>query len=184
MIGGELVTGGRPSAMRFQASITSIPDMPADAAKRGECYTHCLTARVIRTLSPVERDELGLPLDGPVLILRSTHGTGSSKFLEERVINLAAVPEAIAADFSAVAPGTWLLRNVPWTEAEHRISAAAADRETAAALRVRSGEACLLLERRTWRGTERITFARLTMPGQDHELVARFRPQTRPWLLM
>ena len=33
------------------------------------------------------------------------------------------------------------------------------------------------LERRTWRGADRITHVRLTFPGDAYDLVARFAPQ-------
>ena len=36
--------------------------------------------------------------------------------------------------------------------------------------------ACLVLERRTWRGADRITDVRLTFPGDAYDLVATFTP--------
>jgi GntR family histidine utilization transcriptional repressor len=47
--------------------------------------------------------------------------------LEDRLISLAAVPEAADLDFAEESPGAWLLHHVPWTEAENRISAVGAD---------------------------------------------------------
>jgi GntR family transcriptional regulator, histidine utilization repressor len=98
------------------------------------------------------------------------------ELLEERLINLAAVPEAEAADFDAMPPGTWLLDRVPWTSAEHRIRAANADRETAATLGVQGGAACLIIDRRTWRLETPVTWVELTYPGDRQELYGRFTP--------
>ena len=42
-----------------------------------------------------------------------------------------AVPDAAKQDFSIVPPSTWLVDHVPWTEAEHRISAGNADKALA-----------------------------------------------------
>ena len=62
------------------------------------------------------------------------------------------------------------------TEAEHRIAAVAADRETALRLDLHLGEACLKLERRTWADGRGVTWAWQTFPGQAYDLVARFSP--------
>ena len=66
---------------------------------------------------------------------------------------------------------------MPWTEAEHRISAANPRKSVATALGIAPAAACLVLERRTWRADERITHVRLTFPGDAYDLVARFSPQ-------
>jgi len=65
---------------------------------------------------------------------------------------------------------------VPWTEVEHRITAENANKPTSAALKIETGAACLVLERRTWRNGEPITAVRLTHPGYLYDLVARFAP--------
>jgi GntR family histidine utilization transcriptional repressor len=74
-------------------------------------------------------------------------------------------------------PGTWLLKSVPWMLAEHRIRAAGAVGETAAALKIRLNSPVLTIERTT-RSAEStaITFVRLAYPGELHELVASFAP--------
>ncbi|MOA67582.1 UTRA domain protein [compost metagenome] len=65
---------------------------------------------------------------------------------------------------------------MPWTEAEHRISAVGADPETATHLGLADGAACLRLERRTWRDGQGVTWAWQTFPGAAYDLVARFSP--------
>jgi GntR family histidine utilization transcriptional repressor len=65
---------------------------------------------------------------------------------------------------------------MPWTEAEHRISAVGADRETAAGLGLADGAPCLRLERRTWRDGQGVTWASQIFPGAAYDLVARFSP--------
>ena len=78
--------------------------------------------------------------------------------------------------FAALPPGTWLLRQVPWTDAEHVIRAVNADRALARNLAVAAGAACLVLERRTWQAGAFVTEARITYPGDRHHLVGRFSP--------
>ena len=96
--------------------------------------------------------------------------------LEHRAISLTTVPDAADVDFAAVSPGTWLLGHVPWTEAEHRITAMQADATTARRLGIKAGSACLSVERRTWRGGDGITHVQQVFPAHLFDLVARFRP--------
>lgn len=96
--------------------------------------------------------------------------------LEERWINLTVLPEAQDEAFDAMPPGAWLLNKTPWTQAEHTISAKNADRDTAGHLQIDSGDACLILERRTFLEQRVVTLARLTHPGDRHALTERFSP--------
>jgi GntR family histidine utilization transcriptional repressor len=112
-----------------------------------------------------------------VLEITCCHFAGRQPFcLEERLINLSAVPEAADENFEELSPGAWLMSRVPWTAAEHRIRATEAGATAAAFLKVAAGKACMVVERRTWSADHTVTFVRLTYPGNLHELVARFAP--------
>jgi len=163
---------------RIHSVVLDIPDIPAEVTARGEPYDYALLARDVRRADGGDVARLGL--DGPVqvLALRCLHRASGRPFaLEERLINLDAVPEAREVDFAATAPGSWLLAHVPWTEAEHRISASHPAKAAAGLLSVEPTAACLVMERSTWRGADRITQVRLTFPGDAYDLVARFAPQ-------
>jgi GntR family histidine utilization transcriptional repressor len=163
---------------RAQSAVLEIPDIRADVTARGQAYSLKLLSR--RRRKPLVRhaDEQKLAADGELLALRCLHlANGKPYALEDRLISLATVPEANEVDFSVEPPGSWLLSHVPWTEAEHRITAINADEGTAAALDVAPNSACLTLERRTWRGDSHITHVRQIFPGTGFDLVARFAPQ-------
>jgi GntR family histidine utilization transcriptional repressor len=98
---------------------------------------------------------------------------------EQRLINLAVVPDAREESFSDGPSGSWLLRRIPWTDAEHHIRAVAADRTLAGQLDIAAGAACLVVERRTWQGGAPVTHVRLAYPGDRHQLVGRFSPGGR-----
>lgn len=162
---------------RIHSVVLDIPDIAAEITARGEPYGYELLSREVRRANDREREDLDLASSGRVLVLRCLHRASGRPFaLEERLINLASTPEAEAVDFAATPPGTWLLGFVPWTEAEHRITAVNVPRATARILNLDPTAACLSLERRTWRGGERITQVRLTFPGEAYDLVARFAP--------
>ena len=107
-------------------------------------------------------------------VVREVGGEGVHR---DRLIGLKVVPEAANVDFATLAPGSWLLGHVPWTEAEHRISAINATARNAESLNISKGAACLCLERRTWRAGETITYVRQIFRGDLYDLVARFSPQ-------
>ena len=120
---------------------------------------------------------LGLAAPGPVRDVACRHFAGPRPFcLEERLLNLDAVPEAEAVGFEEMAPGPWLVNRVPWSAAEHTIRATSADGDVAAALCIAPGAACLTVERRTWSNGAYITHVRLIYPGDRHALVANFTP--------
>ena len=155
-----------------QSAVLDIPDIAAEIAGRGMVYGYELLARIERAATD---DEMWL--GDRVVEAACLHRADGVPFaLERRLIGLAATPEAADETFETESPGGWLLRRAPWTEAEHRIAAVAADRETALRLDLAVGEACLKLERRTWADGRGVTWAWQTFPGQAYDLVARFSP--------
>jgi GntR family histidine utilization transcriptional repressor len=163
---------------RIHSVVLDIPDIPAEVTARGEPYDYALLAREVRRARGGDLERLGLDQRVEVLALRCLHRASDRPFaLEERLINLEAVPEAREVDFAATAPGSWLLAHVPWTEAEHRISASHPSKGAAGLLSVEPTAACLVMDRSTWRGGDRITHVSLTFPGDAYDLVARFAPQ-------
>ena len=54
--------------------------------------------------------------------------------------------------------------------------ASAATQEVAQALEIARGEACLVVERKTQNERGVVTWARLSYPGTQHRLFARFTP--------
>ncbi len=130
-----------------------------------------------RRATRADRDRLNLTAGAPVLSVVCRHDAAGRPFChEDRLISLAAVPEAGDELFEAISPGPWLIAKSPWTSAEHRIRAVAADREIAASLRIAEAAPCLVVERRTWMREQPVTHVTLTYPAGAHELVASFTP--------
>ncbi len=160
-----------------QSAILEIQDIGAEISALGLAYRFAIDTRRKRHWTTADRDRIELPTQTPLLDLTCCHFGGAHPFcLEQRIINLAAVPEAAVEDFSGLSPSTWLVRRVPWTTAEHRIMASGADPEAAAMLKIETATPCLVVERRTWSAEQPITFVRLTYPGEAHQIVARFMP--------
>ncbi|WP_137893780.1 histidine utilization repressor [Ramlibacter sp. 2FC] len=165
--------------MRSQSrsAVLQIQDIRAEVAELGLPYHYQILQREQRRSGRADRERLVMAQTGPVLALACLHYAGERPFcLEDRLINLAVVPEAAEEAFAELAPGAWLFGRVPWTSAEHRIRAEGADAETARALKLRKGTPCLVIERRTWSSEHPVTQVRLSYPGEGRELVARFSP--------
>ena len=156
--------------------VLEIWDIAAEVARSGGVHRFEILARARADDDP-SSTPLGAAKGTPLLRLQVRHfSDGEPLQIEERLISLAAVPDAETLAFDEIPPGSWLVANVPWTEAEHVISAEAAAPEMARLLAVPPGTACLVVERRTWNETTPITWARLTHPGEKRRLAARFHP--------
>lgn len=165
---------------QVHAAVLEIPDLRAVIEARGETYAYQGLGRAIRRLNPADPDEAALGAPGEALALEGLHVAHGAPFaLERRVIALAAVPGAAAVDFGEEAPGSWLLRQVPWTEAEHRITAVNPTPAEARRLAVGRSAACLQVKRWTWRQGQGITFVTQLFPGGAYDLVARFGADRR-----
>lgn len=156
-------------------AVFEIWDIGAEVRRAGAAYRHDVVSRRLRAAGAADARRLGVAPRAPVLAVTTRHlSDGVAVQLEQRLVNLAAAPGAARERFEATPAGRWLLDRVPWTEAEHAISAETAPARIAAALGLRTGAACLVVERRTWNGTVPVTFARLWHPGARHRLVGRF----------
>lgn len=179
MIERRRKSGSFVSRPHSQSAVLTIPDIKTEVAALGEDYSFEVLQKARRKSTSDEREILGVERTVSVLEIECRHLAGEQPFcLEQRLINLDAVPEAAKETFEEMAPGAWLLQRVPWTLAEHRIRATAADARSAKLLGIDRGAAVLTIERTTRSAqSTAITFVRLIYPGDQHELVATFSPE-------
>lgn len=161
---------------KMLSAVLTIADIRAEITAVGRDYGYTLLSRRRRKATRADRARLDDAGASDVLALACVHYADQVPFAaEDRLINLDAVPQAEAVDFTVEPLGTWLIAHVPWTEAEHHISAISADAAVAGALEIAIGTACLVIQRRTWRSSRTVTAVRLVYPGAAHHLVARFQ---------
>jgi GntR family transcriptional regulator, histidine utilization repressor len=154
------------------AMVLDIPDLANEVRGRGQAYRYRLLHREVCNAAKVDAS---LEIEGDVLWTVGVHMADGKPFAHEsRAVSLSAVPDIDEAVFDPEGPGTWLLRHVPWTEAETRISATGAIDGEAHALRVAEQTPCLTVTRRTWRAGEHITAVRQLFLGDSYSLVAHF----------
>jgi GntR family histidine utilization transcriptional repressor len=166
---GTVVAEPRP-----QDTLLQIHDIPTEVRAAGRAYGFEIATRTARPATAEDAQRIGLAPGAPLLAIEVLHRADGRPFaLEDRLVNLAAAPDACDEPFADRPPGSWLQARLPWTDAEHHILALNADLEVATRLEVETGAACLCDDRRSWHGGVIVTHVRLTYPG-DRRLVARF----------
>ncbi len=169
--------GSFVAAPVVEQAVMEIQDFALEAARLGLVYRYEITDRRLRALDAAAAKAAGLPRGAKVAHVLCRHIIGGQPAAyEDRIISLAAVPDAASERFDTVAPGTWLLQRVPWNQAEHILRARRADAALARLLDVAVGEACLVLQRRTWHLGAPVTVVDITFAGERQQLVGRFAP--------
>ncbi len=160
---------------RVHSMVLDVPDLRSQVEDSGRRYAFRLTGRAVRRSRKADAERISRA--GRLLELAGVHEADGAPFaVEHRLVSLDAVPDIEALDFGELAPGGWLLKHVPWTEAETRILAVGADAGEAEVLGIAAGAPCLCVERRTWRQSESITFVRQLFVADSYDMVARFGP--------
>lgn len=183
LVAGGLVTRNKRAGTivakpPLHSAVLRIPDIRHEVEARGGVYSYQCLSTEVREACCIYLGPEGHDL-GESIFIRCLHLEDSVPLvLEDRYIFLESIPEARTVDFTSMPPGSWLIDHVAWTEAEHRIAARAADAATARALHIPAGAACLVLNRKTWRGSETITQVQQIFRGDTYDLIARFSPAT------
>lgn len=126
-------------------------------------YRYALVERNIVTSPGWLASQLSVSPEARVLHIICMHYADNRPFqLEERWINIAAVPEVEHADLNVHGPHEWLLNAAPFTEAEVAFCAISADGRLADFMGTTAGTSMMQLERITWKNGEPMTFARMT----------------------
>jgi len=166
--------GSRVAIRQAADVVLRIPIVRDEIEGRGGRYGYLLMERRIARPPAAVRAALRLPVAEPALELRCLHFEDGRPFqLEDRWINLGLLPDAAEQDFETASANEWLVRQVPYTRAEHVLRAAAATPPQADALQVDPGSPVFLIERTTWVDTDAITHVRLAHPGASFRIVTR-----------
>lgn len=153
--------GTRVATAPTERARLAIPLVHRDIESRGGRYGYSLVSRERAPAPAAVSARLALAAGTELVHVRALHlADGRPHVFEDRWIDPATVPGILAADLGRVSANEWLVQNVPFSDGDMRITAAAADREVARYLEVEPGAALLLVERSTWRDGRAITFAR------------------------
>ena len=108
----------------------------------------------------------GTPVFHSIIVHRES---GVPIQLEDRFVLASAAPGYDQADFTHTTPNEYLMRSAPLERVDHTVRAILPDPATQELLRIKAGEPCLLLIRRTWSKSRLVSYARLTHPASRFE---------------
>lgn len=132
-----------------------VPILRQEIEKAGKTYEHWL----------LHTSRSGLA----DLCVHTLHlASGLPYAVEDRVINLNAVPAAADQDFAAISANEWLVQNAPFDHGTMEYAAAAAGTFEATHLGCDEGTPLLVLHRETFSETEQITQVRTAFAPHHH----------------
>lgn len=159
-----------------QGALLEIKSIADEIAQGGGWHTSRVLLLVRETASGELAREMGLPEGAGVFHSIIVHlDNGLPVQLSDRYVNPTVAPEFLQQDFTTMTPSEYLLRVAPLEEAEQVIEAAMPDAFSRKALKIRAGEPCLVLYRRTWSFGKVATRSRLIYPGSRFRLGGRFK---------
>jgi GntR family transcriptional regulator, histidine utilization repressor len=98
--------------------------------------------------------------------------------VEDRYVNPTVVPGYLQNDFATITPHQYLMQAAPLQRAEHTVRAVMPETRIRRMLKLETGDACLLIMRRTWSFERIATVADLYHPGSRYELSGAFQPRS------
>lgn len=126
-------------------------------------YRYALVERNVELSPGWLASQLGVAYDARVLNLTCMHYADNRPFqLEERWINIEAVPEIEDANLTDSGPHEWLLNAAPFNEAEVSFSAVSADSRLTEFMGTTAGTSMIQMEKTTWKDDTPLSFARIT----------------------
>ncbi|MCP5071773.1 MAG: UTRA domain-containing protein [Rhodobacteraceae bacterium] len=166
-------TGTRVNPAPIRKASFVIPIVREEIEATGATYRYVLVNSTLLTAPDWLRARIGLAPTDRVRHVQCMHYAGSIPYqFEDRWINLSGVPTAEQADFQAMSPNEWLIKQVPFSEAELSFSATRADTGLAEFLAMTTGDPVFTAERITWLDEQPVTFARMSF-ARGYRLTTR-----------
>ncbi len=93
---------------------------------------------------------------------------------EWRYVNAQLAPDYLKQNFTHTTPHDYLSQLAPITSGEHIVEAVMPTEEIQTALKMKAGEPCLLINRRTWNHHVVVTAAELFYPASRYKMYGQF----------
>ena len=165
--------GTRVALSPVRQARLEIPLVRAEIEATGAAYRYERLSHEIVEAPEWLAERLSLGQHAKVVHVRCLHFADREPFqFEDRWINIDVVPEAEDEPFIDTNPNEWLVRTVPFTDAEFAFQAAAADTGLSSVLEIKKGEPVFVSERTTWLAGKPVTFARMYL-RKSYRMVSR-----------
>jgi GntR family histidine utilization transcriptional repressor len=163
---GSFVADARP-----RSSMLEIHSIDQEIAARG--HVHRADVLKLQSITADNNTALLLGLEDGASIYHSIllHWENDKPLqYEERFVNPRFGKNYLAQDFTRLTPSNYLSGISPLTEADQSIEAVCVDPTVAGALKIKRGEPCLKVSRRTWCQRGIVNIANLIYPGSRYRL--------------
>ena len=154
--------GTRVALHPVRKATLEIPVIRHEIEQGGQAYGYRLLSCVKGQLPDRIRQLMALPPDAASLRAIALHLADDAPFmLEDRWVNLAAVPALHEVDLETTNANEWLVQNAPFTRGDIVVAADAATPQEASALGTKAGAPLLTTARTTWNRQTAITHVRM-----------------------
>jgi GntR family transcriptional regulator, histidine utilization repressor len=151
-----------------------IPLVRVEVENTGAAYRYALVQRETVVAPDWLRARMNSGRgDAMVHLICMHYADGMPYQLEDRWINVAALPQVREQRFTDIGPNEWLIATVPFSQVEISFQAIAADAVTASHLSLTPGEPVFCVERTTWWQGAAITHVRLNY-RRGHRMTTRY----------
>ena len=158
------------------SSSLNIRDVHEEVTGRGHLHTLVVLLAVREPASAEVAASLKLAPGEDVFHTVLVHAeNGVPIQYEDRYVNPAAAPHYLDTDFNQSTPTHHLLAHAPLTEASYTIEACLPSAQEAKQLRIKRGEPCLAMMRRTVSGAHVASVVRLVYPGTRYSFAGQFQ---------
>lgn len=157
--------GTRVNMTPVRKATLAIPITRIEVENTGAKYRHKVLSAQQRAAPAAIRAQMNLDPGEAALHLVTLHLADDLPFLlEDRWVNIAAVPAILKAPLEEISANEWLVQNVPISAGDIAFSAAPADASEAEALGIVVGSAVFVVDRTTQTRGQTVTKARLVYP--------------------
>lgn len=163
--------------LKAQSHVLEVRNIADEIARRGHEHSASVLARDRVPADASSASALDVDAGETLLHARLVHEeSGVPIQLEDRYVLPDFAPDFLDQDYTKTTPSAYLSAVSPLQEAEHVVRAAIPDDATRNTLRMRRGEPCLVVHRRTWAHGRPVSVARLWHPGDRFELSGHYAP--------
>lgn len=163
-------SGTRVMSRSSSRSVLTIPIVREEIERSGRRYSFKLLES---SVGGQKLDPAGLFSGARLRRLLCLHLSDERPFqLEERLINIAAIPAAEAERFAEKNPNEWLLEQVPFPAVRNVLRAEVPTLDDSRHLRLGPGEPVFVIKRQTRREGVMLTATRLSHPGSVYQMAA------------
>jgi len=161
---------------KMQSPLIEIRNIADEITERGHEHRSRVATMEKLTVTTDIIASLDLPLGAELFHSVLVHDeNGIPVQLEDRYVDPQMAPDYLKQDFTQITPYVYLTAAAPISEAEHVIEAVLPAAWERRLLKIDTHEPCIQLQRTTWTGSKKVSWARLIYPGSRYRLTSRFK---------